>query len=146
MTGCEPLTIDQASLAEDSLSAGSRAAWAMASSGLRRSAILMLDGRPLVLGHYAGAVDLQVVHPPVRLRHGRPDWLASLGRTPCPVPSQLLPKSGRRLVQAFLAEAPSDAVPIAQVLVEAGKAAPDLMLPRLRIRYAVQDPRGTPAP
>jgi hypothetical protein len=146
MTGIDPVTIDQATLSEDAISRAGREGWALAARGLRRSAILMLDGRPLVLGRYAGAVDLQIVHPPVRLVGGRPDWLDALGRKPRPVPAALLPKRGRRLVQAFLAAESGDAVPIDQILVEAGKPIPRLMLPERPIRYAVQDPGGASEP
>ncbi|HMC91390.1 MAG TPA: hypothetical protein VKI45_02920, partial [Allosphingosinicella sp.] len=83
-----------------------------------------------------------VVHPRTRFVGGRPAWLMEMGRRPQPVPARLLPRSGRRLVQAFLAAEPDDAVPVDQVLVEAGRPAPRLMLPRGRIRYAVQDPDG----
>jgi hypothetical protein len=146
MTGIDPLTVDQTSLAEDSMSRGGRGAWALAAPKLRRSSVMWVDGRWLVLGPYAGAVDLQVLHPPVRLRGDRPDWLAMLGRRPHAVPRRLLPGRGRRLVQAFLANEPEDAVPIDQVVVEPGKPPPKMMLPKARIRYAVQDSGFTPAP
>lgn len=146
MTGIDPLTIEQTELAEDSTSRLGREAWALAAPRLKRTSILRLDGRPLAFGPYAGAVDLQVLHPPTGLREGRPEWLAALGRTPRPVPRGLLPKQGRRLIQAFLASEPEDGVPIDQVLVEAGKPAPKLMLPRARIRFAVQEPEPKRAP
>jgi hypothetical protein len=142
MTGIDPLTIEQTSVAEDALSRSGREARALIAPKLRRSSILRLDGRPFALGPYAGAVDLQVVHPRTRFVGGRPAWLSEMGRRPQPVPARLLPRNGRRLVQAFLAAEPKDAVPVDQVLVEAGRPPPKLMLPRARIRYAVQDPDG----
>jgi hypothetical protein len=105
--------------------------------------VLRVDGRPFAFGLYANAIDLQVLHPPTRLRDGRPDWLAATGRRPRAIPPALIPKHGRRLVQAFLAGEPDDAVPVDQVLVEADKPVPKLMLPERRIRYAVQEPRVT---
>jgi hypothetical protein len=102
------------------------------------------DG-PLSVGLLAGSVDLQVVHPPVRTIEGRPDWLAGMGRRAAPVPPSLLPSSGTRLVQAFIATEGDDAIPVDQVLVTAGEPAPFLMLPRTPVRYAVQDVRGRPA-
>jgi hypothetical protein len=144
LTGLDPVTIEQTSLAEDSASRGLREAYWRLSAPLRRSAIFRLDGRPLVIGPYAGAVDFQVVHPPTRLKGGRPDWLAELGRRPVPVPASLLPTAGRRLVQAFLAAEPADSIPIDQVLVEAGRPPPKLMLPSARLRFARQDPRSAP--
>ena len=146
MTQIDPLTIDQTSLAEDSLSWGGRGAWALVAPKLGRSSVLRVDGQWLVLGPYAGAVDLQVVHPPIRLTGGRPGWLAMLGRRPRPIPNQLLPRRGRRLVQAFVAKEPRDSVPVDQLVVLAGMPAPKLMLPKGRIRYAVQDPEVMPAP
>jgi hypothetical protein len=141
LTGIDPLTIEQTALAEDSQSRSGREAWALAAPKLRRTSVLRLDGQPFAFGLYADAIDLQVLHPPTRLRGGRPDWLAAMGRSPRAVPAALIPKRGRRLVQAFLAGEPADAVPVDQVLVEAGKAVPVLMLPEHRIRYAVQEPR-----
>ena len=141
LTGIDPLTVDQTTLAEDSTSRPGREAWALAAAKLGRTSVLRLDGRPFVFGPYASAVDLQVLHPPTRLRGGRPDWLAAMGRRPSPVPPALIPKRGRQLVQAFLAAEPADAVPVDQVVVEAGKPVPMLMLPEGRIRYSVQEPR-----
>jgi len=146
LTGQDPVTVDQTTLAEDVPSRGLRQAYALLAAPLRRSAVFRLDGRALVIGPYAGAVDYQLVHPQSRLRSGRPDWLASLGRHPVAVPARLLPKRGRRLVQAFIASEPGDAIPIDQVLVEAGRPVPRLMLPRARVRFAVQDPEPKPVP
>jgi hypothetical protein len=50
-----------------------------------------------------------------------------------------VPKSGRRLVQAFVANESADAVPMDQVIVEAGKPVPKLMLPKGKYRFAIQD-------
>lgn len=141
LTGIDPLTIEQTALAEDSSSRGGREAWALAAPKLRRTSVLRLDGHPLAFGLYANAIDLQVLHPPTPLRDGRPSWLEAMGRRPSAVPPALIRKGGRRLVQAFLAEEPDDAVPVDQVLVEAGKPVPKLMLPERGIRYAVQEPR-----
>jgi len=51
----------------------------------------------------------------------------------------LLPKQGERLVQVFAANAPDDAVPLDQVVVKAGEAAPMLMIPNIPVRFATQD-------
>jgi hypothetical protein len=97
-------------------------------------------GQYLVQGQYQGHVDMQVVFPRYGAHDGRPDWLRLLaGRSPRPVPRALLPPHGRRLVKAFHADAPDDAVPIDNVLVEAGKPVPALMLPPGEYRYAVED-------
>jgi len=146
LTGMDPLTIEQASVSGDTLYRPGREAWRLVAPKLRRSSVLLVDGRPFPIGAIARATDIQVVHPRTRFRYGRPTWLASLRRFPRRVPPRLLPRSGRRLVQAFLAAEPRDAIPLDQVLVEAGKPVPRLMLPRARIRYAVQDPEVKEAP
>lgn len=137
MTGIDPLTIDQTGLSE--IVPGARAAWTLAAARIGdRDAVLFAGKQPLVLGQYAGAVDLQVVHPRRAYRDGRPTWLTTLGGTSVAVPAKLLPTSGRRLIQAYAAGAPDDAVPLDQVLVEAGKPVPMLMLPPGPVRFAVQ--------
>ena len=137
MTGIDPLTIDQTGLTD--LSSATRSAYAQAARRVGMRPGLLFDGdRPLVLGLYAGLVDLEVVHPRRAYRHGRPTWLARTGRKPVQVPSTMLPKAGRRLIQAFALDAPADAVPLDQVLVTAGSPAPKLMLRTERVRYAVQ--------
>jgi hypothetical protein len=140
-TGIDPLTIDQTFISEyhDESPANRELHRIVASRGLRAASVLMSGGRPLVVGIYAGAVDLQVVHPRTRFRGGRPTWLSGMDRSAVRVPRHLLPAAGRRLVQAFIAAEPPDAVPVDQVLVEAGRPAPFLMLPRQTIRFAVQD-------
>ena len=62
-----------------------------------------------------------------------------MGRHPSDVPPSLLPKSGTRLIQAFLASEAQDAIPIDQVLVTAGQAPPKLMLPKKPVRYTYED-------
>ncbi len=85
-------------------------------------------------------VDMLVYHRPTKEVDGRPDWLAMRGyRTPRPIPTKLLPKSGRRLVQAFVEGESVDAVPMDQVLVTAGGKPPDFMLPKGKYRFAWQD-------
>lgn len=136
-TGIDPLTIDQTSLTD--MSPEARATYPRAAAKVgRRHGVLFADGRPLVIGEYAGAVDLQVVHPARAYRYGRPTWLAALGGHPVAVPQALRPARGERLIQAFAADAPADAVPLDQVLVTAGRPAPYLMLPTAKVRFATQ--------
>jgi hypothetical protein len=140
LTGIEPLVIDQAEFGEAPMYRPDVNINAIASKKAKsESVVLIHGGTPLVVGLLAGAVDLQVVHPAVRTMNGRPGWLASLGRRPADIPTSLLPRSGARLIQAFLANEPEDAIPIDQVLVTAGHAVPKLMLPNARVRYAYQD-------
>jgi hypothetical protein len=146
ITGIDPLTIDQSTLAgDDAGSESDRAYQSFASRIGDRTAVLLRDGKPFVWGQNAGAVDLQVVHPPIRHVSGRPDWLLGMGRAPSPIPPALLPAHGIRLVQAFLADEAPDAIPIDQVLVVAGRPAPALMLPPGKaVRYATEDDPGVP--
>ena len=139
MTGIDPLTIDQTGVSDTAYGRAAREAQALAAarSGGRQT-LLFTGDRPLVLGDYAGAVDLQIVHPRRAYVQGRSAWLARMGRRPATIPRDLLPASGRRLVQAFAADAPADAIPLDQVVVEAGKPAPALMIPPVMVRYVVQ--------
>lgn len=137
-TGIDPLTIDQTTLTD--LMPPARDAYPLAAAKVgRRSGVLFAGERPLIVGRWGNAVDLQVVHPPRAYRHGRPTWLAALGGRPVAIPATLLPATGERLVQAFAAAAPTDAVPLDQVLVRAGRPAPRMMLPAGRVRWATQD-------
>lgn len=141
MTGIDPLTIDQTILMQDSASEDAsplaRAAAAKATQG--RSIVLTHDGAPVVVGQYAGLVDLQVAHPIVARQSGRPGWLASaMHRRSVPIPATLLPISGKRLIQAFVASEGPNTVPVDQVLVKAGAEPPAMLLPDVPVRWAVQ--------
>jgi len=139
-SGIDPLTIDQAGLSPIPMNRPDVDLYATASQKAKgQSVVLMSHGKPFTTGLLAGSVDLQVVHPPVETEHERVGWLAGMGRTPTPIPSSLVPATGLRLVQAFIATEDPDAIPVDQVLVIAGKPAPSLLLPRTAIRYAVQD-------
>ncbi|MBB5716561.1 hypothetical protein [Sphingomonas aerophila] len=138
LTGIDPLTIDQTTLVDTAPSVA--AAYSIASAHVTRPSALFAAGIPLVVGQYAGRVDLQIVHPHRTYHYGRPGWLSALGGRPLAIPATLLPTQGQRLVQAFAVGAPKDAVPLDQVLVEAGKTAPMLLVPPGKVRFAVQDP------
>lgn len=139
-SGIDPLTIDQAGLSSLPMNRPNTDLYSVAApKASGQSVVLLQHGKPLTVGLLAGSVDLQIVHPPAVLDHGRPDWLRGLGRTPTHIPPSLLPTTGTRLVQAFLATEGNDAIPIDQVLVTAGGPVPWLMLPHAAIRYAVQD-------
>lgn len=140
LTGIDPLTVDQAGLSPVPMNRPDVDLHSIAATKPEgESIVLMQRQEPLVVGLLAGSVDLQVVHPPVAMARGRPDWLAAMGRSPSPIPDDLLPTSGARLIQAFLAGEPGDAIPVDQVIVSAGQTPAALMLPDGPIRYAVQD-------
>ena len=143
LTGIDPLTIDQASLAESPSYLPDVDLYAIASVKAKGESVILIDSsKPVTVGLLGGAVDLQVVHPAVPLRDGRPGWIITMGRKPVPIPAALLPKTGVRLVQAFIATEAEDAIPVDQVLVSAGQPAPELMLPTVPVRHAVQDYKG----
>lgn len=139
-TGIDPLTIDQAGLSPVPMNRPDIDLYKIAApKAARQSVVLVRHGRPVTVGLLAGSVDLQVVHPPVHMTGGRPDWLAAMARHRASIPASLLPSSGTRLVQAFIASEADDAIPVDQMLVTHGKPAPTLLLPVARMRYAVQN-------
>lgn len=143
LTGIDPLSIDQSSNfahADPSREqAGYRAALAR-SPGLKPFVLRKADGGWRVNGYKAGAIDMQVFHPPQPLAQGRSSWLETLAeRRAFAVPAAWMPSSGRRLVHAFHADDPADATPADIVLLEAGKPAPALMLPPGKFRYEFED-------
>ncbi|QIG78978.1 glycoside hydrolase family 25 domain-containing protein [Stakelama tenebrarum] len=143
MTGIDPLTIDQTTLMRSGAAARSDALVDAATARAQGRSVVFLspDGSPLVIGRYAGLVDLQVVHPDLPRVGDRPGWIpALLHRTPTPVPAELLPETGTVLIQAFVATEGDAAIPVDQLLVTAGEAPGMLMLPDMPVRYAVQTP------
>lgn len=137
MTGIDPLTIDQTTVTE--VPASTRQSYYMAAARVKNSDGILFEGdRPLVLGQYAGAVDLQVVHPRRTYRYGRPAWLADLGGEPLSIPKTLIPTNGHRLVQVFAATAPTDAIPLDQLVIKAKILPAMLIAPRGPVRFAIQ--------
>jgi len=135
MTGVDPLTIDQTGVTD----LRTREAYDAAASRIDRRSTVFFEGtNPLVLGVYAGSVDLQVVHPRRSYRSGRPAWLVELGGRQLPIPRRLLPAKGRRLIQLFAANAPTDAVPLDQLLVNSASSRPVLIAPPGPVRFAMQ--------
>lgn len=140
LSGIDPLIIDQVELGEMPADRQDVNLYPLVSGKVKdETAVVMRGNQPLVVGLLAGGVDLQVVHPPLKYKDGRPAWLAGLGRQPSNIPPELLPRKGIRLIQAFLAGEGDDAIPFDQVLVTAGTTPPKLMLPKGRFRYAYQD-------
>nr|WP_067053005.1 hypothetical protein [Mucilaginibacter sp. L294] len=144
-TGIDPLTIDQAGLSSIPMNRPDVDLYSIVASKASGSSVVLFEhGKPLTTGLLAGAVDLQVVHPPLKLINGRPDWMLKMNRSPKPIPVALLPKSGIRLVQVFVANSAADARPIDQIIVKADSAPGLLMLPRIDVRYATQDFQNQP--
>jgi len=134
-TGIDPFSIDQT----QSLPANDGVLAAILAKAPGRSFVL----ESLTAEHpFSGSptAEMYVYHRPVAVVRGRPDWLAMDGyRKPHRIPAKLLPKSGRRLIQAFVAGESADAIPMDQVLVSAGKPPPVLMLPKGKYRFSFQD-------
>jgi len=103
---------------------------------LRRDA----DPRYLVTGPYQGDADMQVFHVLTKFAEGRPQWLRMAGyREPQSVPDALLPKAGRRLVQAFRVEDGPSSIAVDQFMVVAGETPPVFLLPKGHYRFTYQE-------
>jgi hypothetical protein len=99
-----------------------------AAAGLLASPSMFVDSGGRTLGD--SSFDAFVFWPRTRLLDGRPDWLTSvLGRRRTSIPEALLRGDGLRLVQAYRAGEPSDAIAFDQVLLRPGTTPPALMLP-----------------
>jgi len=134
-TGIDPFSIDQT----QSLPANDSVLTAILAKAPGRS--FVLESRTAEYP-FSGSptAEMYVYHRPVAVVSGRPDWLAMDGyRRPHKIPAKLLPKSGRRLIQAFVSGESGDAIPMDQVLVTAGEAPPVFMLPKGNFRFAGQD-------
>ena len=132
LTGIDPLTVDQATL-----ESGCGVCRRLSKADYQPVAFFR-GTKPIIVGKYAGAVDLQVFKPQQRRIAGRHGWLSTMGRKETRVPSKLLPKRGERLVQAFLASEPQNAIPLDQLIVRAGDHGPKFMLPHAKVRFSFQ--------
>ncbi|GAA0273163.1 hypothetical protein GCM10009127_11990 [Alteraurantiacibacter aestuarii] len=127
LTGIDPLTINQTDLSEYNMPQE------YAAIGMEQGTapvVIFEGGEPAHVGFNAELMDLQVVHPPIAVLGGRPDWLARTGRVAFQLGADMVPDEGVRLVQVFLAQSGADAVPIDQVLIRPGDEPPVLYVPR----------------
>lgn len=145
-TGIDSLTIDQVAMTDPETSSlhGELLRQLFDGGDRSKSSFVLrhvMEAKQLVLGTYAGDADMQVFHRPTAYVDGRPDWLAMNGyRKPHAVPPEILPKSGRRLVQAFFERETADAIAIDQFVVEAGgTGVPTFMLPAGKFRFAYEE-------
>jgi hypothetical protein len=145
-TGCNPLTIDQTMHSERGAARLATPQWqqAVKNGWLDQPIVLKRkDGAFDVTGHFAGSVDIQILHPPTKLIDGRPDWLVNgTGRTAVSIPEDIRAESARVLVQAFLQRESEDAIPVDQVVLMPGEPRPKLLLKPGEYRIVVQDVRG----
>jgi hypothetical protein len=142
--GTDPLTIDQSTMfaypdrrAEDPLYRPALARFGGASSFVLKSQ----SGDYEAFGRFRGRVDMQVFHPDDSAISpaGRPQWMETMaGLHPRAVPRALMPQKGRRLIKAYHVHEGARGVPADMVMVEAGKAAPMLMLPAGKFRFTYE--------
>ena len=139
MTGIDPLTIEQARYVGASLvTPQDPFIAALEAKAKTRTVVLFDGGNPMIFGFPEGAIDLQVIHPVLPDRNGRPGWLFTAGRKPVTAPTNYAPKDGDVLLQAFGAADGPKAVPIDQVVWRKGAARPTLVLPNGKMRYVTQ--------
>lgn len=87
--------------------------------------------------------DAYIFWPRVRLKNGRPDWMAkTLQRKPTQVADDHSRGTGIRLLQAFREGDPAAAIPVDQVLISRSNDRPILMLPPGRFWLRTIDPEG----
>jgi hypothetical protein len=143
-TGIDPLTVNQVWMTENSAPEFEHPLyrWAVEHG--------MVAAEPVVLKSATGAfwspapgIDMVVFHPRSRYENGRPTWLRMGGlRSPLPLAAGTCFLAPRCLVQARPVNEGKDAVPIDEILVEAGKPAPALMLPEGEFVVRVEDAQG----
>jgi len=145
-TGHDPLTIDQTIQTEHGDPKSNSADWSFAlkKGWLDRPSILVTNDHPVVSGNYAGAMDLQVFHPPAQIMaSGRPDWLEQLPNSIVfPIPATIKPEGGPILVQAFCAGDNEFAIPFDQVVLRPEENRKALILQAGEFRLVVQDASG----
>ena len=102
-----------------------------------------VSGEPFVGGPYEGYVDLQVYHPPTRMKKNRPDWLLSdQRRRVVNIPDEIKVESKRILLQASYVNESSDAIPADQVLLHPNEPRPVLSLRPGAYRLVRQNEEG----
>jgi hypothetical protein len=134
-TGIDPLTIDQTTLLHASYG------WPV---DLEQPMVVsQADGRLVVGGHFADAVDIQVYHPQPQTRNGRPDWLfRDPLRHSAPIPREIAEDSRGLLLQAFHADERMDAVPADQFILPTDDTLPPFLLRPGAYRTMTQDREG----
>ncbi len=145
LTNIDPLSIDQTTLYEHTAANYNHPLYlpALQKYGQQNAFVLQSEKSTYeVFGRYQARVDMQVTHPPYQIdpRTQRYAWLSILAElSPTDVPKNLLPKQGRRVIYAYKFNEIADAVPVDAVIVEAGKPAPKLMLPKGEFRFAFEE-------
>jgi hypothetical protein len=134
LTGIDPLTIDQTVLHDHYFSEAQSVLYRAAKqkiSGVRPVVLVDSEGEPTKLTGAQAGFDFHVAHAPygTDARTRRPEWMTSSEVFyPFPIPSDLIPAEGVRLLYAFPRNSGNDAVPLDLVLLRPGEPAPTLML------------------
>lgn len=140
-TGIDPLTIDQTTLFAHRLPGGHPLyPQAAAKNASGKPFVLRSVDQYQVFGKYKGQVDMQVVHPayPIAAATGRPQWMSTLaGWEARPIPKDLWPSTGRRVIYAHRKGAPADELPVDAVLAVADSAAPMIVAPPGELTFSV---------
>ncbi len=118
-TGIDPLSVDLTTCSRPVTGRG----------GLSKARLpLAEDGSPIVVGHYAGAVDVQLHMPVPEAAAGSPGFFRQVLGPETRVPEALLPADEPVLVRARRIDRDADAVPDDQVMMSPGEHLP-LYLP-----------------
>lgn len=143
MTGIDPLTINQDWMTEHSAPEHEAPIYRWATEkGLVQEPVVFRNAEGSFWSR-SKAVDVALFHPRSRYENGRPHWLRMSGlRSPHPLPAGICGKAPRCLVKARPVKEGEDAIPIDQILVEAGKPVPSLMLPAGELVIRAEDAAG----
>jgi hypothetical protein len=146
ITGIDPYTVNLSMTVEKGSPDLEASAYRYAADHdlIHDETVFVKDGQPLSL--VPGSNDCSVFLPRTKLEMGRPDWLhRELHRYPFPLPESLLVGEGRHLAQAFYGDEPDTAIPVDQILVEAGERTATLMVPPTALWVRVLDEKGVPS-
>lgn len=143
LTGIDPLTVNQYVMTERSTPEREEPVyrWATERGLVPRPVVFRNDAGELWSGMEGN--DLMVFHPRSTYEHGRPTWLRMGGlRSPHRLPEDVCGPAPRCLVQARFAEEGEDAIPVDQIVAEAGSPVPALLLPPGAFVVRVEDAQG----
>ncbi len=143
LSGIDPLTVNQFSLAEHSAREFEHWAFrhAVDAGWTAEGPTLLADDEGALWSAQPGALDASLIHSRTELRDGRPHWLGMGGlRAPYVVPD--LDFDRPVLLQAHLAHESGQAVPVDQVVLWPGRPTPALLLRPGSYRVTVVDRVG----
>jgi hypothetical protein len=144
MTGIDPFTIDQTMMTEHSAPEYEHPIYAYLIAKNRMVKPSVLRNRQSEMWTLEkGKWDMTLFHPRSIYKAGRPVWLRLNGsRKPYQLPANICGSASNCLVRARAASESSDAIPIDQVEVVAGRNIPALMLPAGKFVLEIEDSTG----